>query len=93
MAAVRGFFGLARGVLYLGALAIFVGMILINPLFTGWVGGLVTSESMRSDGQSEVEEKYFRVICPRYFEASTFERWTTPDLYNSGWCENYKDRL
>jgi hypothetical protein len=90
MTAVSNF---VRGVIGLFAAVLFIGMLAINPIFTGWLGGAVTAAHIRDSGVSEVREKYFRVTCTDYFEASLIERWTTPDLFNSGWCEDYKDRL
>lgn len=82
-----------RGIVGLFSMALLAGMVLLNPLFTGWVGGFVTAENMRSEGLNEVREKYFVVICTNYFEADFLERWFSVQSWENTWCEDYKHRL
>ncbi|RVH69231.1 hypothetical protein CN198_14325 [Sinorhizobium meliloti] len=82
-----------RAVVALAALTVLVGALALNPIFTGWLGGYLWNEQLQSQGLQEAHERYFRTLCPAYFEASLVERWTSPFYFDMVWCEDYKHRL
>lgn len=84
---------LIRGTIALIALVVLIGTIALNPFVTGWFGGYFANEKFQAQGVEQAHEKYFRTLCPDYFNASFIDRWTSPHFFDMGWCEDYKDRL
>lgn len=84
---------LIRGTVALGALVILTGAVVLNPLVTGWIGGYAYHAKFQERGVEEAHERYFRTLCTDYYKASYLERWTSPFLFDMGWCSDYKHRL
>lgn len=82
-----------RAAVALAALTILVGATVMNPIFTGWIGGYLTHQKIQSQGVEESREATYKVLCTAYFNASFFERWTNSIHFGNGWCEDYKHRL
>lgn len=65
-----------------------VGFILL--MIVGF--GIATSD-MRGKDLKELRDKLYTTSCLEYKEASTFERWTTYDHWQMGWCADYVERM
>ena len=42
---------------------------------------------------AKVHEFYFADVCPRYRDASTYDKWFDHNTKELSWCEDYIDRL
>lgn len=84
---------LIRGTVAFVALAILTGAIILNPFVSSWIGGYVSNAKFQRQCVAEARAQHFRSLCTDYYNASYFDRWTSPRLSDMGWCAEYKHRL
>lgn len=74
----------AEGIVVLGFFAL---------ISTPIVAGLIATNNLQHRAVVEVQERIFTTACRSYKAATTWERWTTPVYWESGWCDEYLDRM
>ncbi|WP_173995725.1 hypothetical protein [Agrobacterium tumefaciens] len=67
--------------------------IAFNPITTSVVAGAIKMNEIQNRAVMEVQERAFQDVCIRYKDATKWERWTTPNFWELGWCEDYLDRM
>jgi hypothetical protein len=84
---------LIRGFIALIVLIAVGALIVTNPIVTSVAGGVLWSRDYNASMLNDYAERNFRIECPAYKEASTWDRWFNSRYSTIGWCENYIDRL
>ncbi|RVH69235.1 hypothetical protein CN198_14345 [Sinorhizobium meliloti] len=72
---------------------IMLSLLAFNPITMGVVGGVQWRNDFNASLAKAYADRNFRGECPRYKEASTWERWTDVRVSNLRWCKPYLDRI
>ncbi|WP_425624904.1 hypothetical protein [Agrobacterium radiobacter] len=84
---------LIRGTVAIVALVILTGAVIMNPIFTGWVGGYLYHQKVQNEGVEAAYERHYKTLCAEYRDASFLDRWTNIRIAGNGWCKDYLHRL
>jgi len=68
----------------------------VAPSAMAFVHSVQVSNQVNSIPEAVIRadrESAFRVVCPQYAAASTWERWTNGFYREISWCKDYENRL
>ena len=87
-----------KSILYIGARtmqvagAVGLSLIFIFPIAAFAIVKMDQNEASKVE-VAKVYEYHFADVCPRYRDASTYDKWFDHDTKKLSWCEGYIDRL